>query len=389
MSPSSPVLIPATSAVPAPLSVRELPGAELVSLVPAWEDLAAAALEPNVFYEPWLFLPALRAFGAGRDLRLVVVESAGRVAGFFPLERRRLGRRLPLGVLGSWRHPHCYVGTPLVRAGEAGRCLDALFQWLASNPRGSSLIEWDHVTADGPFRRHLQDTLVRRRLPSFVRGQWTRAFLRVGGGGDACLRSGLSGRRRRVLARRRRRLEERGQVGFEVLGPDDDVEAWTEAFLACEAGGWKGREGTAMACGEADRRFFRDATVEAFRRRRLVALTLAVDGRPIALCSNFLAGGGAFAFKTAFDEQFARFSPGVLLEVDLMRRLHDRRDVCWMDSCTAADNDTLNGLWPDRRTLTTTLAATGRAPGGVVVSLLPALRAIKRAITSFSTDEHG
>ena len=32
--------------------------------IPAWEDLAAAALEPNPFYEHWVLLPALRHFGA-------------------------------------------------------------------------------------------------------------------------------------------------------------------------------------------------------------------------------------------------------------------------------------------------------------------------------------
>jgi hypothetical protein len=36
----------------------------LEKYVPAWEDLATAAIEPNVFYEPWMALPAIRAFGA-------------------------------------------------------------------------------------------------------------------------------------------------------------------------------------------------------------------------------------------------------------------------------------------------------------------------------------
>src|SRR6185369_12429325 len=31
--------------------------------VAAWEELAVAAIEPNVFYEPWMLMPALRAYG--------------------------------------------------------------------------------------------------------------------------------------------------------------------------------------------------------------------------------------------------------------------------------------------------------------------------------------
>jgi len=38
----------------------------LSSFVPAWEELAAAALEPNVFYEHWMLLPACRHSGQAR-----------------------------------------------------------------------------------------------------------------------------------------------------------------------------------------------------------------------------------------------------------------------------------------------------------------------------------
>ena len=36
--------------------------------IAAWEELAAAAIEPNVFYEPWMLMPALRAYGNSRAL---------------------------------------------------------------------------------------------------------------------------------------------------------------------------------------------------------------------------------------------------------------------------------------------------------------------------------
>jgi len=44
--------------------VRDL--STLSRFVPAWEELAAAALEPNVFYEHWMLLPALEASAPAR-----------------------------------------------------------------------------------------------------------------------------------------------------------------------------------------------------------------------------------------------------------------------------------------------------------------------------------
>src|SRR4030095_3669118 len=45
----------------------------LEKYVPEWEDLAANAIEPNAFYEPWMMMPAIRAFGADRRLQFGLV----------------------------------------------------------------------------------------------------------------------------------------------------------------------------------------------------------------------------------------------------------------------------------------------------------------------------
>ena len=47
--------------------------AALEPYVSAWEDLADAAIEPNVFYEPWMLMPAIRTFGAGRRFLFALI----------------------------------------------------------------------------------------------------------------------------------------------------------------------------------------------------------------------------------------------------------------------------------------------------------------------------
>src|SRR5262245_22132811 len=102
----------------------------LTAYVPAWEDLAAAAIEPNVFYEHWMLLPALEAFAAGRDVGVALVlihdvqnpQAPPKLGGLFPLERIRNFRNLKVSALSLWQHVHCYVCTPLLRADTAGEC---------------------------------------------------------------------------------------------------------------------------------------------------------------------------------------------------------------------------------------------------------------------------
>jgi len=74
--------------------------AALAALVPDWEELAAQAVQPNPFYEHWMLLPALAAYGAG-DLRCVAVWEDGVLGALFPLRLVRRYRGLPVSALCS------------------------------------------------------------------------------------------------------------------------------------------------------------------------------------------------------------------------------------------------------------------------------------------------
>ena len=221
-----------------------------------------------------------------------------------------------------------------------------------------------------------------RQRAAFTVDRYDRALLRPAADAEAYLQAALSGPCRKKLRRNERRLAELGRLQYVALESGGDVGAWTEEFLRLEASGWKGRAGSAMACAAAARAFFTAVAAEAFRRGRLMMLALRLDGRPIAQLCNFVSGRGSFAFKVAFDEAYAPFSPGVLLEAENIRRFHDRPDLGWMDSCAAMQPALVDRLWTDRRLIETVLVDTGRAPGAFLVSCFPLLRWLRRRASS-------
>jgi CelD/BcsL family acetyltransferase involved in cellulose biosynthesis len=206
----------------------------------------------------------------------------------------------------------------------------------------------------------------------------TRALLRPRTSAKAYLEAVWSGERRRRLRRHEERLAEHGAVDYAVLDTGGNVEAWLDDFLRLEAGGWKGREGTALRCQEDDRRFFHAALADAFRRGRLLMLALRLDGRPVALLCDLLCEQEAFVFKLAFDEAYAAFSPGVLLELEQIRRVHGRPELRWVDSCNGPGPSLLKDLWADRRLIQTVVVASGKAPGPFILAVLPLLRWLRR-----------
>lgn len=58
---------------------------------------------------------------------------------------------------------------------------------------------------------------------------------------------------------------------------------------------------------------------------------------------------GAFGFKSCFDQEFARFPPGILLQIDNLEMLN-HPEIDWQDSC-AAPGHPVATLWSEERTI--------------------------------------
>lgn len=336
----------------AALSVRVLGwrGCDEHGFVARWDRLARKAIEPNPFLESWHLLPALEALDTDEDVRIFVLACGDELVGLMPLARepRYYGRPIP--HLSGWSHPNAFLGTPLVAAGYEQTFWRELLDWAGRQAGRALFLHLSEIDLEGPVFAGLHQCASRRgRLVAVVHRE-ERALLQSAETPEAYYTASLSSRKRKELRRQLNRLAEQGEVAFERRTDSDGLEEWTQAFLDLEAAGWKGKAGSALALAEPTTRLFRKALHGAARQGRLERLTLRLDGRPIAMLATFLCSPGAFSYKTAFDERFARFSPGVLLQCENLRIL-DRADIHWSDSCASADHPMIDRIWRERRTV--------------------------------------
>jgi hypothetical protein len=331
------------------------------------------------------------SYGRGEDLFFVLVVAdlppgsphAPLLCGFFPLVRRRRYKGLPVSTVALWCYVHCYLCTPLIHAGYVSECLAAFFTWLNTDRRGAALLECKWIPGEGAFHRLLVEYLAEQHKFSLLDETYSRAMLVPRASAKEYLEEVLSGERRRRLRRHEERLQEQGKIEYVALALDGEVRAWLEEFLRLEAAGWKGQEGTALQCREEDRRFFVESMTGAFQRGQLMMMGLHVNGRPIAMFCDLLAPPWSFVFKLTFAEDYGRFSPGALLELEKIRCLHERKAIRWVDSCNAPGPSLLKDLWAERRLIDTVVIASGKAPGQLVLSLLPLLRWARRTSVAF------
>ena len=336
---------------------------ELPSIADQWRDLAARALEPNVFYEPAFALAAAAVFGD--NVGAVLVWSGTRprkLLGFFPaqLRERRYGFKLP--VLMGWTHPYAPLGTPLVEREAAEPVIAAWLSHLAADQSLPALLLLPLVAADGPFAAALAAIVRRAQMPCAEFGRHRRPLLAPPADRAQYVERALSRHRRKELRRSVRRLTELGALLFTTATEPAGVTAALGDFFALEASGWKGRAGTAAADDDAVRRFIKTALSALSAQRQVAIDRLLLDGRAVAAAITLFSGDAAWYWKTAYDENLARHAPGMLLTAALTEQLADNAAITRTDSVVAPDNTVLDHIWRERLTLSDRLIAVRPAP---------------------------
>lgn len=314
--------------------------------VAAWNALASGAGEPNPFYESWYLLPSLRHLPA--EVSILRFESGGRLAGLLPIVRPARYYRYPFPHLGNWLHPNMFCGAPLVTKGAEVAFWQALLRWADDQPGAALFLHLRDLPLGGPLHAALEAVLATGDRQAEVVHREARALLASDLSAEAYWEASLSGKKRKELRRQANRLADEGTVAITRSAGAEGLEDWCRQFLALEQAGWKGKAGSALASDPATAAVFSESLAGAAHRGRLERLTLTLDGQPIAMLASFLSPPGAFSFKTAFDERFARYSPGVLLQQANLAIL-DNPAIAWTDSCAAADHPMIDHIWRERR----------------------------------------
>jgi CelD/BcsL family acetyltransferase involved in cellulose biosynthesis len=360
------------------LRVEWRPLTDLAAIAADWRALAERSLEPNVFYEPAFALAAAPVFGGDVGAGLVWSRSAApRLVGVFPAQiERRYG--VPLPVLTGWTHPYAPLGAPLVDRDLGEAVIATWLDHVANDPQLPKTWLLPLFPVESALGRALETVVARRggRCVSF--GQHQRALLAPGSARADYLDDAIGAKKRKELRRQRKRLGEAGRLTADTISDPAAIAAALDDFFALEAGGWKGRAGSA-ARGHADVASFMTAGVTALAGEgKAQVARIMLDERPVAAMITLRSGDVAWTWKIAYDEGYARFSPGVQILLDVTQTLLDDPNIARADSCATADHPMIDHVWRERLVLADRLLSVGRGPS-TQFALVQNLETLRRA----------
>ena len=311
----------------------------------AWDFLANNALSRNVPFESNVLLPAL-AHLANESVRVLIVEdvvadSHQNLVGLVPIESKSV-YRLPFKTAEIWKHDQCFDATPLLHKQFAVEAWNLICEEIKAS--GFSLLSLDTVSAETKFDRVFRAIEKQKRIVRFQRDQFQRAAFTPSETAADYKQEHCSKNVRKSVKRQLRRLEDIGKVTWEKSDVTSDFEQLAEEFLKLEASGWKGKEGTALASTDATKAFYKEMIQESARVGKAKFLSLKLDGRPIAMLSDIHSADFIYCYKTAYDEEFSSFSPGLQAEFKNIEYLH-RDGIELGDSCTSTSTSSVNRIW--------------------------------------------
>jgi hypothetical protein len=257
---------------------------------------------------------------------------------------------IPVRVLSGPPFLHGYAATPVIDRSCLDETLEAFLDKIAADEQLPKIVALDAMATDGPTMDALIRVLSSRGKVPRILDRSRRPRLKSDLDGKDYLEKALSSSTRKKLRQHRRRLSERGELSAVILRDPQAVREALEHFLQMEASGWKGRQGTALLCSDADAAFTRAAVGALAEEGRACIHALTLDRRPVSMQIVLRAGAGAFTWKIAYDENLHDFSPGMLLLEDYTAAFLQDPSIAFVNSCTYDDRSFMS-VWTERESI--------------------------------------
>jgi len=372
---------PATISSPGGLCARWIAStSELESMTPVWNQLIDHSISRNPSFEPEFLIPALNHLNQSEAKCLVVEGDSGqgdrRLLGLMPLAESKV-YGLPFKSVVAWKHEQCFDTTPLLHREYGAQVIATMFEFLKEQKFG--LLKLDTMSAASNITNPILSVLNTQGMSLFVVDTFERATFEPAQDVETYLVNNLSKGMRKKVKQCQRRLGELGDVVYEPCSPHSDYPLLAQQFLDLEQSGWKGKNETALASERHSKQFFLESVERLAQSGKARFLTLKLSGTPIAMILNTRSGSSAFAFKTAFDETMSKYSPGILVEVHSLGRMH-ADGINFADSCTTPDNTTMKRIWGQKASFQSIVVGLHKGAPSMALKALPLMQMLVRSV---------
>ncbi len=323
-------------------------------LISRWRVLAHDAISANAYLTPEFVIPADKLLTTDSDLVIIIVEEqilneTKLIAlGVFQVIQPTL--KLPFTYLTTYRSTHSFLGGILAHKKFPFAIKDMLKYIKSLNKwAGVQFSEFQKTNEINQCNLSLKND----NIFWFKFNQYQRVILYPSKSGLSYLENNLNKKYLKNLRRKKRNLEKIGEFSWRIVFADELNDQTIKNFLELEHSGWKGKMGTSLLSDSNSCLFF-EQLVNGFKENNNVFFTeIRLNDITIASTCNFVSGNVGFAFKLAWNEEYAKYSIGNLNEIELIKNAPNLLNFLSYVDGSNMPGSFLEKLWVNNVTLVT------------------------------------
>jgi CelD/BcsL family acetyltransferase involved in cellulose biosynthesis len=352
-------------------------------LIRQWADLEQRSVEGNAYLSPHFLVPAVTHLTPGADVFFVFVSSlsgnARRLTGAGAFERSRGTRTLPLPHIRAYSSHHSPLSGLLIDEQHVEPTLEAFFAYLGTLRGYSYGIEFKNRTAGTRLAAAMEAAASRHRASWVAYDRKQRSLLVPGRLAEDYLDKLPSSKLRKNIRRFQKQLAERGPVQWALVNGGRIGKDCIDRFLTLEHSGWKGEHGSSLLSRPREEAFFREMIAGFVQEGRAFFTELSVNDQVIASTSNLISSRMGYAFKIGWDMNYAQVSPGILNEVEYIKRAAKTHPHLEYIDSGADEGSFIDRLWNDRYELVSGYFVSS-VVSRVVLAAIGSARRLKRGM---------
>ncbi len=282
-----------------------------------WRNLCNQSADDQPFYRPEWIAAYIRAFAPQAKIVLLTVASEGELLFVLPLlQEWSLFSGVPVRKLRAPVNSHsCRFDAVRHSSSRGDAAVVAAWNYL-QNLGGWDLLEIQDVHEGGT----ISALALAARKNGFHAVQvpnLSNPYVPIPADPVDLKKLPINARLRGKLRSIRREVDSQG--GLKFLRVDKADRSLLDRFYDLESSGWKGREGSAIACNPNTRQFYEEISESAERFGYLCIYSLELNGELLAAHLGLSHRGRYFSPKVAYNEKLPQYASGHLMVSEILQ----------------------------------------------------------------------
>ena len=300
--------------------IEEVRGfSSFLGLEKEWNSVLQKSENDSIFLRHEWFRSWWEAYGAEKELLILLIKENGELLGICPfMISKGHFRGFPIKKISFIENDE----TPrlnMIYIKGRNEIVGTIIGYLLQKVKEWNILILNKIPVDSESYAMIQKVCRENKLFFFNKTSWQSPFLKIETDWNTFYKN-TSQRLKKRLRYNNNQLKKLGDIEIsQIDGREKDL----EDVFSIGRSSWKNKIDKSISSTEENKKFFSSLTATADTKGWLYVWMMKANGKPVAFEYDLQYKGKVHALRSEFDEEYASYSPGAVLENFIIKSIFE------------------------------------------------------------------